>query len=75
MLTHSFCGAAAVRDISGEPMPLALGGEQLALEDMRHDQCKDKLLYLLDAIASTNVFLDIYSLACRSFRKRHFHAR
>lgn len=75
ILTHSFCGAASILSVYGEPAPLAFGNDQTRLEDMSSDQCRDKLLYLLDTVATGAAFLDLCSLASDDFRRRHFHSR
>ena len=59
----------------GEPAPLAFGNDQMLLEDMTPEQCHDKLLYLLDTVATGAAFLDIYMPASNDFRSRHFHSR
>lgn len=75
ILTHSFCGAASILSGYGEPAPIAFGNDQTLLEDMSPEQCRDKLLYLLDTIATVTAFLDVYSPASSNFRSRHFHSR
>ncbi|XP_034256178.1 activating signal cointegrator 1 complex subunit 2 isoform X2 [Thrips palmi] len=75
ILTHSFCGAASILSVYGEPAPLAFGNDQTRLEDMSSEQCRDKLLYLLDTVATGAAFLDLCSPASHDFRRRHFHSR
>lgn len=75
ILTHSFCGAASILNVCGEPAPLTFGNDQTLLEDMTPEQCRDKLLYLLDSVSTGAVFLDIFSSGSIDFRSRHFHNR
>ncbi|KAK3907745.1 Activating signal cointegrator 1 complex subunit 2 [Frankliniella fusca] len=75
ILTHSFCGATSILSVCGEPAPLSFGNDQTLLEDMTPEQCRDKLLYLLDTVSSGAVFLDIFNSGSSDFRSRHFHNR
>ncbi|KAJ1522168.1 hypothetical protein ONE63_002478 [Megalurothrips usitatus] len=75
ILTHSFCGAASIFSVYGEPAPIAFGNDQTLLEDMTPEQCRDKFLYLLDTVATGAAFLDVCGSASSDFRSRHFHSR